>query len=118
MNRWLVRAGENDWSQVPSQAGRGLNERWLLRLSEDAPNFDVRHIIIQPGAKARTHAHSWEQANYVLSGKGEVEIDGQSAAIQDGDFVFIPSAANHTFQNLSGDAALILLCIQGRKDDV
>lgn len=117
MQRWLVRAGEGDWAQVPSQAGRGLNERWLLRVSEHAPNFDVRHIIVQPGATARTHAHPWEQANYVLSGSGEVEIDGEPATIGAGDFVFIPPAASHTFRNPSADTALVLLCMQGRKDD-
>jgi mannose-6-phosphate isomerase-like protein (cupin superfamily) len=53
----------------------------------------------------------------VLSGAGEVEIDGEPATIGAGDFVFIPPAASHTFRNLSQDTALVLLCMQGRKDN-
>lgn len=118
MEQFLVRASDdNNWGSVAGQDGRKLNERWLLRLSEAAPNFDVRHVVVGPGAEAREHNHKWEQANFVLEGMGEVDLDGKTMQIATGDFIFVPANATHTFRNISSEMPLALLVIQGRKDN-
>jgi quercetin dioxygenase-like cupin family protein len=84
----------------------------LLELAEGTGQFDVRGVRIAPGGVSADHAHPWEQANYVLSGHGRVDIDGTGYDVGPDDFVYVPPNAQHVFTN-TGDEQLVLLAARG-----
>lgn len=117
MESLVVRSQHSGWQPVPGHDATGLSERWLLPISSRSPNFDVRHVVVHAGGVSKDHRHSWEQANYVLSGSGRVVIDGETIMLGTGDFVFFPADCRHCFHNSSNTDPLVLLCVQGPKGD-
>jgi len=44
--------------------------RDLISEKDGAPNFRLRHFVIEPGGHTPLHRHDWEHENYFISGKG------------------------------------------------
>jgi quercetin dioxygenase-like cupin family protein len=44
-------------------------------------------VRISAGGVSAEHEHPWEQANYVLAGRGVVELDGEPNDVARDDFV-------------------------------
>jgi quercetin dioxygenase-like cupin family protein len=94
-----------DYREVPSEPGGsdGLTVRWVINASQGATNYAMRVIELEPGAESPLHRHENEHETYVLSGSGEVEIDGGKAELKEGVAVFIPALENHRFRNTGKD---------------
>ena len=95
--------------------GDGAREAFglpLLDLSEGTGQFDFRVVRIGPGGISSDHAHPWEQANYVLAGRGTVTLDGELHVIGEDDFVYVPPNVRHVFAN-TDDGDLVLLAARG-----
>jgi quercetin dioxygenase-like cupin family protein len=44
--------------------------RDLISEKDGAPNFRLRHFVIEPGGHTPLHRHDWEHENYFISEKG------------------------------------------------
>ncbi len=84
----------------------------LLELEEGTGQFDVRAVRIGPGGVSADHSHSWEQANYILSGQGSVQLGDDTHKVAANDFVYVPPDVRHVFTN-TGDTDLVLLAARG-----
>jgi len=59
-------------------------------------------VDIDPGKSSKNHYHpSVEETYFVLSGQGLINIDGNEAALSQGDLVTIPTGAHHKVTNMS-----------------
>jgi mannose-6-phosphate isomerase-like protein (cupin superfamily) len=58
----------------------------------------------------RGHMHSQPEVYFILSGSGEVEVEGESTPVRTGDAVFIPGDTEHMAVN-TGDEPLRLLYV-------
>jgi len=47
-----------------------------------------------------SHKHGYEVVGYVISGKAELEIEGQTVRLEPGDSWVIPVGAEHTYRML------------------
>ena len=112
MGSRIVRAAEGPRSGIHADGAQGLTETPLLALDEGPGNFDVRYIRLQAGGVSSDHAHPHEQANYVLSGRATVRIDGEEHAVGPGDFVYFAGDARHSFAN-TGEEELVMLTMRG-----
>ncbi|MFC4312366.1 cupin domain-containing protein [Steroidobacter flavus] len=64
---------------------------------------------IPPGASEGVHTHnvgdekegSFDEFYYILSGSGQMQIDGQSVPVTAGDHVFTPNGVAHGIENTS-----------------
>lgn len=81
-------------------------------LGEGAKNFDIRYIKLQSRASSPIYARPGNRANYVLNGRGQVELDTKPHAIGPHDFVYAPPNVRHRITN-EGNSEMILLCIRG-----
>lgn len=88
----------------------------LLDLSEGTGQFDFRAVRIGPGGMSADHSHSWEQANYILSGQGRVQLGDEQHSVAANDFVYVPPDVRHVFTN-EGDTDLVLLAARGPRID-
>src|ERR1700687_34539 len=58
----------------------------------------------------RPHHAESEELYYVLSGEGEMEIDGERAPVGPGDAILIPAGARHQITASSGSFLRFLCC--------
>lgn len=65
---------------------------------------------IPPGATLARHRHAAPEIYYVLSGAGNVEVDGTDYSVAAGAAVFIPGGAQHAFRN-AGAAPLTFMYV-------
>lgn len=84
----------------------------LLTLEEGTGQFDIRAVRIAPGGVSADHAHPWEQANYILSGRGSVRLGEETHQVAADDFVYVPPDVRHVFTN-EGETDLVLLAARG-----
>ncbi|OLP19267.1 mannose-6-phosphate isomerase [Leptolyngbya sp. 'hensonii'] len=102
-------------------AGDGTLLRELLH--PDKQPIDLRYSLAQaivPGGQTSTpHALTTSEVYYILSGTGEMHIDGEVQVLEPGDAVYIPPQAKQFIHNL-GDEPLLFICIVDpawRKED-
>ena len=78
----------------------------------------VDHLLIPPGASEGRHYHQGvEEIYYVLQGDGQVEVNGETAAIHKGDAVPIRFRETHSFKNNgSADLELMIVGISAEKN--
>lgn len=79
-------------------------------------NMGIHIIYVEPGKDTTEyHIHYYEEeCIYVLSGKGELVIEGDSYSFEQGDFVGFPAnTAAHSLNN-NGTATLVCMVIGQR----
>lgn len=59
----------------------------------------LRTFTIAPGGFTPSHKHDWEHVNYIIRGKGQLEINGVAHQLNEKDFAFVPPNAHHQFSN-------------------
>jgi quercetin dioxygenase-like cupin family protein len=72
-------------------AGDGVRRRVLAR----GPDLMLVRVAFGAGAVGETHSHPHRQVTYVLSGRFEVEIDGERRVLEAGDSFFAPGGVVH-----------------------
>jgi len=80
--------------------------------TEEYNFFSVAKARVEPGVTTELHnLKDTDEAYYILTGKGEVEIDGEKIGIvKENDMVFIPRHSTQRIKNITSED-LIFLCI-------
>ena len=66
---------------------------------------------VRPGESTSPHSHDEEETFLILSGRGEISIDGETAEVTKGDMIYLPRNSYHTIKNLSNEERLDFLTI-------
>ena len=77
--------------------GKGI--RWKLLVAGERTGSEglVTGIAeIAPGGQLMRHHHEPAETYYIVSGRGEMEIEGRVEAVGPGSAVYIPPDARHT----------------------
>ena len=84
----------------------------MVGREDTAPNFALRSIEVTPGGNTPKHSHDYEHEVYVVSGTGEVLLDGKLNEIKAGDVIYVPANEEHQF-TVGGDSgeSLRFLCV-------
>jgi oxalate decarboxylase/phosphoglucose isomerase-like protein (cupin superfamily) len=102
--------------------GKGAIDVKFFFRKEGAPE-PARLLVytIPPGASEGVHLHrpgdakfgSFDEFYYIISGSGEMEIEGEKVPVTAGDHVFIPNGVAHGIENTSaeGDLKVYLLAV-------
>ena len=72
--------------------------------------YSLAHAVIAPGQSSLRHKISNGEVYYIIEGRGEMHVDDESAVLESGDLVEIPSGAVQWLRNL-GETDLVFLCI-------
>ena len=84
---------------VPRVSGNGKATVWQLAGAEEgAKNAFFGLLALAPGAKVPVHRDATEEYIYILSGTGEITIDGQTTAVGPGFGIFMPALAEVRFE--------------------
>ena len=82
----------------------------MVGREDDAPNFALRHFVVQPDGHTPLHQHDYEHEVFVVEGTGEAECEGETHIVKAGDVLYIPANDLHQFRNKS-DAPFRFLCL-------
>ena len=88
---------------------KGVAIRWVINEEDGITQFFMRVLTFQPGGASPSHSHPWEHQNYIISGSGEVEIDGQVLPLKTGDVVLVPPDAHHQYRSEKGMEMICLI---------
>ncbi len=73
-------------------------------------NQSLAEATVGPGHTTEAHYHTRsEEIYYILQGRGDVNIEGDTSTLKKGDAVVIAPGARHQIRN-SGDEPLVFLC--------
>ncbi|MEG3438181.1 cupin domain-containing protein [Pannus brasiliensis CCIBt3594] len=87
-----------------------LGKKLSMRLWEDE----------QPGEPKPEGARAYETVGYVIAGRAELHLEGQTIVLEPGNSWIVPEGANHTYRILEPFTAVEATCppagIHGRDD--
>ncbi|MFP8954565.1 cupin domain-containing protein (plasmid) [Natrialbaceae archaeon A-arb3/5] len=67
----------------------------------DADRFSAGVVLLEPGKGHDLHTHpDSEEVLYVISGKGEQTVDGETQEVGQGDMIHIPAGVEHGTKNI------------------
>ena len=96
----VVDQADLDWEGgEDANLATGTGIRWKLLVAGERTESEglVTGIAeIAPGAALMRHHHEPAETYYVVSGQGEIEIEGRTRALGPGSAVYIPPDARHT----------------------
>lgn len=102
-------------------AGDGTLLRELLHPDKQPLElrYSLAHATVPVGKTSTPHSLTTSEVYYILSGTGEMNIDGETQTVEPGDAVYIPPHAKQFIRN-SGTEPLIFICLVDpawRKED-
>jgi mannose-6-phosphate isomerase-like protein (cupin superfamily) len=106
----VIRNHEMGFRPVQGDGAIGLALARLYQHPERAFTFQLARI--EPGGISRRHQHAWEQINWVVSGQGIVEAEGQELMIGPGDCLVFDREVEHAILN-RGTEPLLLVGVLG-----
>ena len=82
---------------------RNASMKVLVSPEEGWKDHVMRVVELGIDGYSPKHSHPWQHINYVLEGKGELEIDGKITLISVGSYAYVPENALHQFRNVGQD---------------
>ena len=112
----ITRVGDvpqHEWSS----STRGNVRWWELIGGDTMPTSEmvvgIAEVPVGAGRSPRGHTHEPAEVYYIISGRGEVMVEGETYPLTPGDAVWIPPNAEHVAYNV-GDEPLRLLYVFAR----
>ncbi|MFN2468387.1 MAG: cupin domain-containing protein [Gaiellaceae bacterium] len=96
----------------PFTTADGSTIRELLGLpTAPVRNQSLAEATLEPGRATERHYHAeTEELYYLLEGSGEIEVDGERAAVVPGDAILIPPGARHQIRAAAAGRLRFLCC--------
>ena len=103
------------WENVETQVFtnepvKGVIKNILVGPQDSSPNFIIRFFQVPVGGSTFDHAHPHEHGMVILHGKAQIEINGETYALNPYDSVFVSGNDHHQVKNI-GDTSLGFICV-------
>ncbi|MDF1810030.1 MAG: cupin domain-containing protein [Phycisphaerales bacterium] len=86
-----------DMQPIQMDGVKGASMAVMIGRHNKAPHFALRSIAVEPGGNTPLHQHDYEHEVYVVSGKGQVLLEGDTHPIKTGDTILVPANELHQF---------------------
>ena len=107
--RYFVRADDVQGYHPANHTGT-LNKRLIGRETVGAEKVEVLLGTIEKGKGALPHAHPGiEQVCYMVQGRAQAEVGGETCELGPGDCCFFPPDMPHTFTVVSDEPVKVLV---------
>jgi quercetin dioxygenase-like cupin family protein len=73
-----------------------------------AHNFVSGFVVIDPNGTVPLHNHEQEEVYYILKGKGEMNVEGETQVLEAVSAVYIPPNTSHALKNIGAEALHML----------
>ena len=80
---------------------RQVHRPWgAYTILEDSPNYKIKRITVKPGQKLSLQLHHHRSEHWVVvSGTAEVELNGETRLLRQGESTFVRSGIRHRLKN-------------------
>lgn len=102
-----IRAHETDGIRAPAPHARTL-KHLIAPWTVGSANIWVGLSEVDPCSSSNSHSHPNEEVFFVVSGYGEVVVDGQCEEVGPGSAVLVPGNAEHQLVNTSQEVLRVL----------
>jgi mannose-6-phosphate isomerase-like protein (cupin superfamily) len=75
----------------------------------ETKDLGLHVYVLQAGSKDEQTPHKEDEAYYVLSGSGSIEVDGVTKAFKPGSLIFVGKDAKHRFHSYKDDVRLLVV---------
>lgn len=101
---------EAEQADVQLEGVKGATMAIMVGRDDGAPNFAIRHIVVEAGGHTPQHHHNYEHEVYVISGRGDILLEGERRPIRGGDVIYVPADEEHQFRADADGEGLRFLC--------
>lgn len=100
---------------VKNRKGETLRDTYWLIDPETSMSkvLKLGYTVVYPEGKTTGHSHGEEEVYYVLSGRGEMEIEQEKFSVQEGDAFFVEPQKYHVTYN-TGVLPMVILWVTGK----
>jgi len=103
---------EETMNEVNMPGVSGAKMAIMVGREDKAPNFALRSFEVVAGGHTPKHSHDYEHEVYVVSGNGQVLLEGKMHDIREGDVLYVPANEEHQFTvDADSGESLRFLCV-------
>jgi len=106
----VIKASDIKLGNVEMDGVAGLTGSKIVGPLQGWKDYTLRLFKIEPQGHSPHHQHDWEHINYVVKGKGQLQIGDDVHEIEEGDYAFVPPNIRHQFSN-PHDSDFKFICI-------
>lgn len=94
----------------PAYCGPGDRITYLITGAETGGAFFMAEVTVVPGGGPPPHVHSREDESFYLQqGTLAVQVGDRTLNVSAGDFVHMPRGVTHSFKNVGGETAKLVM---------
>lgn len=82
----------------------------MVGRADGAPNFAMRHFVVEPGGHTPHHQHDYEHEVVILEGEAEVQYGDEVRRAGAGSVLLIEANRMHQFRN-RGETPMRFICL-------
>ncbi|MDH3515518.1 MAG: cupin domain-containing protein [Nitrosopumilus sp.] len=101
---------ESEIKSIQGNEGTQIKQYFHPHNTSNGINYSLAQFTLEPGKRSKLHEISSSEIYYILEGKGDLKIDGQTHHIEKNDSVYVPPNSKQVIEN-SGSIDLKFLCI-------
>lgn len=90
------------------EAGAGGYE-----IVHESPGLELGVYVLVAPEPDKQQPHDRDEVYVVLSGRGTLEIEGETLELHEGDAAFVPVGADHRFTGYEGLSVLVVFAGEG-----
>jgi quercetin dioxygenase-like cupin family protein len=79
------------------RSGQATHRRVISKIKDGSQSMDAGYNTYKKGINLAAASHAIDQICYIVSGEGEIGVDGEIFPLRAGMFVFRPAGAKITF---------------------
>jgi quercetin dioxygenase-like cupin family protein len=72
------------------------------------PDLSVGLYVLPAGETDPQQPHTEDEVYYVARGSGQIEVAGESRAVQAGSVIYVPARAVHRFQAIAEELVILV----------
>lgn len=113
----IGQADQNDSKEKQALLKFNMDELSARRATTDLPYLEFMRVgsmsgyiyELPAGATDEQTPHDQDEIYYVVKGRSDLTVDGETVAIKPGDILYVKKFAKHLFSNITEDLSLLVV---------
>ncbi len=101
-------ANDVEWKDVRGLPGARGFEYKALSDGSYTQAFNSELVRLEPGDHSVPHVEPWNHLLYIVTGTGDVDIEGEASPLAPGSVCLVKAGEKHSLRNLGQDDMVIL----------
>jgi quercetin dioxygenase-like cupin family protein len=107
---FIAHINEIDKKQISGEGIQNVLKQVPIGPDQGWGDHILRVFTLQKDGHTPKHSHDWEHYNYVISGTGQLEVEGRKHQLTAGSFAVVPPNKEHQYSN-AGENDFVMICI-------